>query len=89
MSIWRAAGSEARWPVQGIYIDSVRGSGMEKKHDNILMEGWGPQAETGLTDAEVKAARERWMGLPEEEQRRLMLEYSEERMRQERFSEIP
>ena len=62
---------------------------MEKKQDNILMDGWGPQAETGKTDAEVKAARERWMSLPEAERRRLMLEYDEECMRQERFGEIP
>ena len=82
------AGSRGR-PLQEIYIDPVRRTGMEKKQDNILMDGWGPQAETGKTDAEVKAARERWMSMPEEEQRRLMLEYSEERMRQERFGEIP
>ena len=61
---------------------------MEKKQDNVLMEAWGPQAETGLTEAEVKAARERWASLSGEEQRRLMLEYGDERMRQERFAEI-
>ena len=89
MSISRAAGGVAGRPVQGIYIDIVRGSGMEKKHDNILMDGWGPQAETGRTDAEVKAARERWMSLSGEERRKLMIEYGEERRRQERFGEIP
>ena len=83
-----AAGARGR-PLQEIYIDAVRGSGMEKKHDNILMDGWGPQAETGKTDAEVKAARERWMSLSGEERRRLMIEYDEERCRQERFGEIP
>ena len=75
-------------PLQEMYIDAVRGSAMEKKQDNVLMEAWGPQAETGLTEAEVKAARERWASLSGEEQRRLMLEYGDERMRQERFAEI-
>ena len=89
MSTSRAIGYAAERPVQGVYIDAVRGSGMEKKQDNILMDGWGPQAETGRTDAEVKAARERWTSLSGEERRKLMVEYDEERCRQERFGEIP
>ena len=41
------------------------------------------------TEAEKKAALERWISLPEEEQLRLMMKYSEKRMRLARLSEIP
>ena len=64
---------------------------MEKK-ESILMEVWGPRAGTDQaeeTEAEIKAAMDRWMSLPEEERRRLILEDGEERMRQERLSCIP
>lgn len=73
------------------YIDAVRRSCMEKK-ESILMEVWGPRAGTDQaeeTEAEIKAAMDRWMSLPEEERRRLILEDGEERMRQERLSYIP
>ena len=41
------------------------------------------------TEAEKKAALERWTSLPAEEQRRLMVKYSEKRMRLARLNEIP
>ena len=41
------------------------------------------------TEAEKKAALERWTSLPEEEQLRLMMKYSEKRMRLARLSGIP
>ena len=41
------------------------------------------------TEAEKKAALERWTSLPEEEQDRLQRKYSEKRMRLEWLNEIP
>ncbi len=41
------------------------------------------------TEAEKKAALERWTSLPEEEQLRLMMKYSEKRMRLARLNELP
>ena len=41
------------------------------------------------TEAEKKAALERWTSLPWEEQRRLLMKYSDKRMRLEWLSEIP
>ena len=41
------------------------------------------------TEAEKKAALERWTRLPEEEQDRLLRKYSEKRMRLEWLNEIP
>lgn len=41
------------------------------------------------TEAEKKAALKRWTSLPAEEQRRLVVEYGEKRMRLERFEQIP
>lgn len=64
---------------------------MEKKK-SILMEVWGPRTgadQAEETEAEIKAAMDRWTSLPEEERRRLILEDGEERMRQERLSYIP
>ena len=58
-------------------------------------EMWAVTAVTGAkfdgteTEAEENAAIEHWASLPEEEQRRLMIEYGEKRRRQERFGEIP
>ena len=69
----------------------MRSPCMEKKK-SILMEVWGPRAgadQAEETEAEIKAAMDRWTSLPEEERRRLILEDGEERMRQERLSYIP
>lgn len=56
-----------------------------------LTELWLPkEAVPGEeTEAEAKAAMERWTSLPAKEKRRLLLEYGEERRRLERFGEIP
>ena len=56
-----------------------------------LTELWLPKEKVPgeETEAEAKAAKERWTSLPAEEQRRLLLEYGDERMRQERLSYIP
>ncbi len=56
-----------------------------------LTELWLPKEKVPgeETEAEAKAAMERWTSLPAEEQRRLLLEYGDERMRQERLSYIP
>ncbi len=75
---------------------AVCGSGMEKKQVVAYPdEMWAVTAVTGAkfdgteTEEEENAAIERWASLPEEEQRRLMIEYGEKRRRQERFGEIP
>ena len=41
------------------------------------------------TEEEEAAAIERWVNLPDVDKRILLLEYSNERMRQERLSRIP
>lgn len=56
-----------------------------------LTELWLPKEKVPgeETEAEARAAMERWTSLPAEEKRRLLSEYSMERMRQERLGCIP
>lgn len=75
-------------------MPSMCGRCMENDEDVKDDRPWATTAVMGEltgneTEAEQRAAITRWTSLPAEEQRRLMVEYGEKRMRLEWLGEIP